>query len=61
MKGGSIKRENGYVVIRVPVAEAHSLRVALQECPCKSNKSASTKTIRQRLRVGPARAAAGRV
>lgn len=46
---GSVKREGGFVVIRVPIEEAHGLRVALAPCPCKGAKSISTASIRWRL------------
>lgn len=52
---GSIKSEDGYAVIRVPLGEVHSLRVALQPCPCKGAKSTSTADIRKRLDKGLAR------
>jgi hypothetical protein len=48
----SIKIEGDYAVIRVPLEEVHSLRVALKPCPCKSAKSISTATIRDRLAKG---------
>lgn len=37
--GGSITREGDFVVIRIPVSQVQDFRVALQECPCKSNKT----------------------
>ena len=46
---GSVKREGGFAVIRVPLEEVHSLRVALAPCPCKGTKSISTASIRWRL------------
>lgn len=46
---GRITREDGCVVIRVPEKEVHSLRVALEPCPCRSSKSNATASIRQRL------------
>ena len=48
-KSGSVRVEDGFAVIRVPLAEVHALRVALAECPCKSPKSNSTAAIRTRL------------
>lgn len=45
----SIKEEDGYAIIRIPVEDVHSLRVALAPCPCRAHKSNSTKNIRQRL------------
>lgn len=46
---GSVKREGDEVVIRVPMEDVHSLRVALAPCPCKSTKSTSTAAIRERI------------
>ena len=46
---GSVKREGDYAVIRIPLAEVHSLRVALAPCPCKGHKTISTGQIRDRL------------
>ena len=43
--------EGDDVVVRIPIAQAHSLCVALEECPCKMPKSNSTKDIRQRLKT----------
>ncbi|MCT4369090.1 hypothetical protein CLG85_001530 [Yangia mangrovi] len=57
---GSIKIEGDMVVIRVPLAEAHSLRVALEPCPCKATKSAATASIRERIAKGLVFALAGR-
>jgi hypothetical protein len=48
----TIKREGEYAVIRIPMQEVQSFRVALEECPCKSAKSVSTATFRQRLVKG---------
>lgn len=53
-----IKREGDMIVIRIPVAEAHSLRVALAPCICKGPKSNSTEAIRDRLSGAIARALA---
>ena len=49
---GSITRDGEYAVIRVPMSEVHSLRVALEPCPCKGAKSTSTAAIRERLAKG---------
>ena len=46
---GSVKREGGFTVIRVPLEEVHSLRVALAPCPCKATKSKGSAGIRWRL------------
>jgi hypothetical protein len=46
----SAKVEDGFAVIRIPLPEVHGLVVALGECPCKAVKSASTKSLRVRLR-----------
>lgn len=46
---GSVKIEDGFAVIRVPLGDVHALRVALAECPCKSPKSNSTAKIRKRI------------
>lgn len=53
---GSISREGGYIVIRIPEAEVHSLRVSLEPCLCRAVKSTETMTIRERLSKGLARA-----
>lgn len=45
----SVRVEAGMVVIRLPLTEAHGLRVALAECPCRAPKSSETMNIRQRL------------
>lgn len=45
----SVRVEGGMVVIRLPLTEAHGLRVALAECPCRAPKSNETMNIRQRL------------
>lgn len=45
----SVRIEGGMCVIRMPISEAHGLRVALAECPCRATKSIETKTVRQRL------------
>lgn len=48
-KRPSIREENGYAVIHIPVEEVHGLRVALAPCPCRAPKSTATESIRQRL------------
>lgn len=53
---GSITRDGTDIVIRMPLAEVHSLRIALQACPCKAAKSTATAAIRERLDKGLARA-----
>ena len=45
----SVAREGDYIVIRLPVEEAHGFRIALQPCPCKAAKSTSTADIRVRM------------
>lgn len=57
---GSITKEAGYAVIRVPLPEVHSLRVALEPCGCRATKSKSTEDIRARLSKGLARLEAGK-
>jgi hypothetical protein len=46
---GSVRIEAGDVVIRVPVAELHTLRVVLAGCPCRATKAADTQALRDRL------------
>ena len=46
------RREGDNIIITVPVAGAHALRVALQPCPCKSAKATATTDIRSRLAQG---------
>lgn len=53
---GSITREGDFIIVRLPLDEVHSLRVALQPCPCKAPKSHTTAEIRKRLEKGLARA-----
>lgn len=55
MTEGSVTREGGFIVIRIPEEDGHSLRVALEPCPCKAAKSAGTLGIRQRLSQALAR------
>lgn len=45
----SVRIEEGFAVIRIPLADVHGLRVALAECPCRATKSIDTMNIRQRL------------
>ena len=47
----TVKIEGAYAVIRIPLRDVHSLRVALEPCPCTGAKSASTEGIRDRLNV----------
>ncbi|RMC33743.1 hypothetical protein [Paracoccus alkanivorans] len=48
-KTASVKREDGFAVIRIPMSEVHGLRVALAECPCRATKSTETANIRRRF------------
>lgn len=57
---GRITRDGEYVVIRIPLEDVHSLRVAMHPCPCKAVKSNSTKDIRASLERGLARALTGK-
>lgn len=52
----SIRRDGQHLLIRLPIAEAHSLRVALQPCPCKGAKSTATADIRIRMSKAIAKA-----
>lgn len=52
MSQASILQEDGFAVIRIPLEDVHSLRVALAPCPCRAAKSTSTSTIRERLCKG---------
>lgn len=52
----SITRDGTDILIRMPVADVQSLRVALQPCPCRATKSHSTRDIRARLDRGLAAA-----
>lgn len=45
----SVKRDGDHAVIRLPMAEVHSLRVALRPVQAGASVSASTQTIRDRL------------
>lgn len=51
----SVRKEGDKVIITMDASEAHGLRVALEECPCKSTKSTATKEVRQRLKDALAR------
>lgn len=46
---GSVRKEDGYAVIRVPMRDVQGLRVALAECPCRAVKSTDTANFRIRL------------
>ncbi len=46
MKSGATI-EDGYLVIRVPLDRAHSVRVAMADCPCRATKSDATKRVRE--------------
>ena len=48
-KKGSIRVEDGMAVIRMPLKDAHALRVALNPCPCKAPKSNRTLDIRAKF------------
>jgi hypothetical protein len=41
--------EGDFAVIRIPLEDVHSLRVALKPCQCKTARSLSTQNIRTRL------------
>jgi hypothetical protein len=45
----TVRIDGGDVLIRLPLARAHDLRVALAECPCRAAKSSATMGIRQSL------------
>lgn len=45
----TVRIEGGDVLIRLPLAHAHGLRVALAECPCRAPKATGTIGIRQAL------------
>ncbi len=49
MKSAAIRQEDGYAIIRIPLEDVHSLRVALAPCPCKAPKTIETENIRGRL------------
>jgi len=52
----SIRRDGDEVVIRMPLTDIQSLRVALAPCPCRATKSIATAEIRERLGRGLAAA-----
>ncbi len=56
----SVKYEDGFAVIRIPMTEVHGLRVALSPCPCRATKSTETANIRARLDKALARLEGGR-
>lgn len=53
---GSVSVEGGFVVIRIPLDDAHSFCVALDECPCRATKSTATSSIRVRIKLAIGRA-----
>lgn len=53
---GGISREGEYIIIRIPVEDAQSLRVAMHPCGCRAPKSNSTADIRDRIIRGLGRA-----
>jgi hypothetical protein len=55
---GSITRDGDDIVIRIPIEDAHGLRVALQPIRAGETTSNSTQSIRDRLDRGLARALA---
>ena len=54
----TVSKDGDHLLIRIHKDDAHSLCVALQECPCKMTKSHATAKIRKSLREGLARAGA---
>ena len=52
---GSIKRDGDYAVIRIPLEDVHSLRVALRPVKTGETTSNSTQNIRDRLDKGLAK------
>ena len=52
---GSIKRDGDYAVIRIPLEDIHSLRVALRPVKAGETTSNSTQNIRDRLDKGLAK------
>lgn len=44
-----VRREGDMAVIRIPMAELHGWRVALNSCPCKVAKSSETDQMRMSL------------
>lgn len=57
---GSITRDGEDIVIRVPIKDAHGLRVAIQPIRAGETTSNSTQSIRGRLDRGLARALEGK-
>lgn len=49
---GTISRVGDEVIIRIPISQVQNLRVALQECPCKSNKTSAGIALRRRMVQG---------
>lgn len=47
--GASVRIDGSFAVIRIPLREIHGLRVALEPCPCRASKSASSQSIRSRF------------
>lgn len=56
----SVRLEGDEVVIRLPLARVHDLRVSLAECPCRAPKALGTMGIRQALEKALGRLVAGR-
>lgn len=48
--GGTITREGKDAVIRLPIAQVHRLRVALNPCGCIANKTNATVAVRSALK-----------
>jgi hypothetical protein len=46
---GRVYREGDELVIRMPIARAHELRVSLSPCPCRATKSTASADIRAAL------------
>jgi hypothetical protein len=46
---GTVSRDGDLVVIRLPKARAHELRVALAACPCTATKSTEGQVLRDAL------------
>ena len=53
--GGTIHRDGDFAVIRIPIDQAHRLRVSLQPCGCVAAKSNSGIAVRKALKdaLGP--------
>lgn len=45
----SVRIEDGFAVIRIPLPKVHGLRVALAPCPCRAPKATETAGIREGL------------